>query len=864
MSKFYYQVITLLIIIFILLGGCSTTSQLSSTSKDISNQKYDDIEKYLPEETSFFSISDTSFLKKEVDSKLENARQHYLLALEAFQNNDSTTAVIEFEKAINVLDQLSYYPDIENNEEFTELSKSLIEDYEKLIISIDELDPDTPIFALREKINAEAGLIDISKENLKLPSELPKTQVPLVLNEPVKQFLYYFMTRGQKFVPNWFYRSGYYFPMMKRIFAEEGLPQELIYLSLIESGLNPAARSVASAVGLWQFVKSTGKLYGLNSNFWIDERRDPEKATRAAAKHLKDLYEIYQDWHLVLAAYNSGSGRVNSAIRRANSNDYWEISPKLPYETRGYVPQYIAISLIFMNPEEYGFTNLEYAKPFECDTIMINDCYDLEVLASAANVDENLLKLMNPELVQGCTPPETLYPLKVPKDKTDVFVSCIKQIPPEKRRTYLVHIVKKGETISSISKKYNISKSLLADVNGLEKYLKKNKRLPKGISLKIPLKNNNLLVDNINKKDNENDTSNEESESSNDTESNSKLKEQSDKVKIVYHIKEGDNLKSIAAMYDVRISDLRNWNNIPFGQEIDELDSLDIYVPKSKYNFYAKINELNTNEKSKLISTKNVLKPEVEKRWFTHKVRKNETLSSIADKYNISIVAIKKWNNLRNNTIKAGKVLKLYANQPVTTYYAESKNSSIKNSNEYQVQKNDTYYSIAKKYNLTVKELLSINNLSEESKLKVGQKLIVSKNELDNKKNIAKKETESTSLKEEKKPILSTYKVKKGDNLYSLASAYNISVDEIKRLNNLSDEIIKPGQTLKLQSNIPSSSKGDNDKPKTSPKKEYYKVKRGDTLYSISKKFNVDISELQKWNNLKSGLKAGDKIIVYR
>ena len=317
-------------------------------------------------------------------------------------------------------------------------------------------------------------------------------------------------------------------------------------------------------------------------------------------------------------------------------------------------------------------------------------------------------------------------------------------------------------------------------------------------------------------------------------------------------------------MYDVRISDLRNWNNIPFGQEIDELDSLDIYVPKSKYNFYAKINELNRNEKSKLISTKNVLKPEVEKRWFTHKVRKNETLSTIADKYNISIVAIKKWNNLKNNTIKVGKVLKLFANQPVTSYYTESKNSSSKNHNVYQVQKNDTYYSIAKKNNITVKELLSINNLSEKSKLKVGQKLIVSKSEFDNKKSIAKDENESQTVKDGKKPILSSYKVKKGDNLYSIASAYNISVDEIKKLNNLDDEIIKPGQTLKLQSNISPSSKGDNDKPKTSPKKEYYKVKKGDTLYSISKKFNVNISELQKWNNLRSGLKAGDKIIVYR
>ena len=865
MIKIYSKGVLLAFLFIVFLNGCSSsklTGELKEEKVSVINP--DD---YLLAETTAFSISDTSHIQKEIESKLEIARQHYVTALESFESSDSTTAVNEFEEAIKVLDQLSYYPDIEYNEEFNELSKSLIEDYEKFIVSIDQLGPETPIFALREKINTEAELIDVKKENIPIPKELPKTQVPLVINEPVKQFISLFMgERGQKFIPNWFYRSGYYFPMMKRIFAEEGLPQELIYLSLIESGLNTSARSTASAVGLWQFMKATGALYGLKYDFWTDDRRNPEKATRAAARHLKDLYDIYQDWYLVLAAYNSGGGRVNSAIRRGRSNDYWEIIGKLPRETRGYVPQYIAISLIFLNPEQYGYTNLKYASPFECDTVMINGCYDLEVLAGAAKADPDDLKLINPDLVQGCTPPSLIYPLRIPKDKTEVFVANLKQIPPEKRRNYLVHTVKKGETVSSIAQKYKISKAILVDLNGLEKYDKSKKKLPKGIGIKIPLRTSGTLLaavvpePPVSETEESTDTNSDKTTASGEEPEKEKLQGESNKAKIVYHVKNGDNLKSIASMYDVRISDLRNWNDIPFGQEADQLDSIDIWVSKTKLALYSNINGLNSSEKTKLVSTKNTLKPEKEKGWLTHKVKRNETLNSIADKYDVTVSSLKKWNGLKKNSIAKGKNLKIYSQSTASDLYASSKKSASKNNeSEYKVQKSQTLYSIAKENNVTVKQLMEWNNLSDED-IKTGQVLKLSSSNSDTKLAKSSKETKSKTAAAEG---FSSYKVNKGDNLSSIAQAYGVSVDNIREWNNISGNNIKLGQTLKLHASTQTSSKGDNGKTKTALRKEFYKVKNGDTLYGISKKFKVDITELKQWNKI-GALKAGDKLVIYR
>jgi len=258
--------------------------------------------------------------------------------------------------------------------------------------------------------------------------------------------------------------SGKYFPIIEPILEAEGVPNELKYLPMIESGMNPRARSWARAVGLWQFIKGTGKLYGLNSNFWYDERCDIEKSTHAAAHYLRDLHDEFGDWYLALAAYNSGAGRVHRAIRKSNTRNFWHMWNYLPRETRNYVPEFIATVLMARDPEDYGFSNLVRSAPYAFDTLLLTESVDLSVLSRCAETTVDTLQQLNPSLMRFATP-SSQFVLRIPRGRKKIFAANYALVPQSDKRQWLTHTIKKGETLKKIAHQYGISSTDVAEVN---------------------------------------------------------------------------------------------------------------------------------------------------------------------------------------------------------------------------------------------------------------------------------------------------------------------------------------------------------------------------------------------------------------
>lgn len=695
------------------------------------------------------SVADPDTVEQQqlyLSQKLEAARLHYLAALAAQEVGDSTLSAVEFENAIATLNELSYLPDIESNKEFTDLSQSVLEDYEKYIASIDDLGPGASVFALREKLSQIIEKVD--PETVKFPhEEIAGTAVPLPLNEHVERNIAFFMGgRGRPHFEKWLTLSGRYFPMMRRIFREENVPEELLYLSMVESGLRPDARSWASAVGLWQFMKGTGHLYGLRGNWWYDERRDFEKSTRAAARHLKDLYAEFGDWHVVLAAYNAGAGRIYRAIRRSGSTDYWEMRPHLPRQTRNYVPQFIAVARMAMKPEEYGFHGINPADSLAYEVVTIDDCVDLRVLARCAETDVETLRDLNPELLQWCTPPGvTGYRLRIPLGKSALFAQNYAQVPDDQKRDWGVHTVRRGETLSTIARRYGLTADLLVHVNNV----KNIRRLSVGTQLAIPLPKE--LMASRSKVPFEYDRQVKGMDfnqlkayiartdvSRGASSSPQRVKSPGGKERLVYRVKRGDTIGHIAEWYGVRASDIRNWNDIPYGSFLAVNQELTIWVDPSRAAALRRINEMSFTDKQSLREEKlnraslfgnlgGSTKPRASTGWIQYTVRGGDTLEKIAKEHDVSITDLKIWNGLRSNRIKAGQVLDIYteAEERVSIISNTSPREQTTSELVHHVKKGETLWGIAKQYGVTVDALKRYNGLNDA--LKPGDRILIPK-----------------------------------------------------------------------------------------------------------------------------------------
>lgn len=283
----------------------------------------------------------------------------------------------------------------------------------------------------------------------------------------------------------WLSRSGRYIEIMKEILIEKGLPEELVYLPLIESGFNVNARSPAKAVGPWQFIESTAKRYGLIVDWWRDERKDPIKSTIAAANYLNDLYKMFGDWSLALAAYNAGEGRIYRAVNKIGENDYWSLlnTRYIPKETQNYVPKYIAAITIAKQPENFGFSNIKEHEPLNYEEVTIPSPTDIDLIAKCAETDLETIKELNPELKRWSTPMNVKeYKIRIPADKKEIFISNFEKIPPEKRFSYDTYITQKGDNITKIVQKTKLTSKVIYELNGTEIF----KNLKPGTKIIIP------------------------------------------------------------------------------------------------------------------------------------------------------------------------------------------------------------------------------------------------------------------------------------------------------------------------------------------------------------------------------------------
>src|SRR3984885_2692751 len=278
--------------------------------------------------------------------------------------------------------------------------------------------------------------------------------LPLTVNDSVLQYLSFFTTtRGRAIVARGLEREGRYDTMIRRVLKEEGVPQDLIYLAQAESAFQPQAVSRAGARGIWQFMPFRGQEYGLDRSWWIDERSDPEKATRAAAHHLRDLYGMFGDWYLVMAAYNSGPGNVSKAIERTGYADFWELQKRnvLPNQTKNYVPIILALALVAKDPLLYG-VQVDPDKPPVMDFVQPGHPIDLRLVADATGADLDDLRLLNPQLLRLVTPDDSSFTLRLPVGTGAKFSAATATISPDKWKSWRIHEVVQGETLAAIAK----------------------------------------------------------------------------------------------------------------------------------------------------------------------------------------------------------------------------------------------------------------------------------------------------------------------------------------------------------------------------------------------------------------------------
>jgi membrane-bound lytic murein transglycosylase D len=649
------------------------------------------------------------FSREEILVLMADIYRYQAEILSATARNDSAETEMLLEETLADLLRLSRAAGVDTMPRYRELYRSVIGEYEAFFGEMDSLSAAYGnIFGFRARMFASLNEVDEPLlEDVVMPELGPvSTVVPMPINRVVERSLTYLRREPDKHLHLWLARAETYFPMIEQILAEEGVPDELKYLAMIESGLNPRARSWARAVGMWQFIGGTGRAYGLRVDGWVDERMDPEKATRAAARHLRDLYEMFGDWHLALAGYNYSPGKLKRRIRRVEAElgreaTYWDVYRYIPRETRNYVPMFIATALITSQPEAFGVKKVEPGPKYEYHYVPVQGMMTLVELADMAGTTPEAMKALNPELRRSALPPSRKpYWIRIPYGTYDRFEKAYAELPESERRPATEHIVRRGETLSQIAGLYGTSWRELQRKNGLRgTSIRIGQRLavpvndydPAGVGANlaeagsVTVRYGSRLIRPV--------ALHSESESSltelasDTTPTAAPVRKAAEppagQTRIVYRVKSGDTLGELAEKYGVRASQLRSWNNLR-GSRINVGQRLVIYTDN----------------------------PPADGSGVTHTVQRGDTLGKIGSRYGVSVTDLKRWNGLESSTIHPGQRLVV------------SGSSSSSETVTYTVRRGDNLTEIARRHGVSVSNIRQWNNLSS-SVIQVGQKLTI-------------------------------------------------------------------------------------------------------------------------------------------
>ncbi|MEC7241447.1 MAG: LysM peptidoglycan-binding domain-containing protein [Myxococcota bacterium] len=447
------------------------------------------------------------------------------------------------------------------------------------------------------------------------PFDLDPTEfdIPVTYNANVQKWMDYFQGRGKTWFTRYLERKAAWEPMIHAVMDEAGLPRDLIHVAMIESGFSNHAHSHAAAVGMWQFIASAGRGYGLRVDYWLDERKDPFLATQAASRFYTDLHRQFEDWWLAMAAYNTGPGRVRRAVRNEGTRDYWELVDKkaLHPETRDYVGKIIAAAILAKSPEQFGFEVNSPQEPWEFEEVEVEGSVSIPVIAECAGADVENIETLNPKLLRGATPPQVTTVIRIPVGSKERFSEQLASLPEEERLSYARHTVARGEALSLIAERYGVTTDSIVAFNRLENA----NRIRVGMELVIPVPMG-------------------PGEASSQTSSARTGTAQRRPVTI--RIQAGDNISTLAETHGVTSSEIMEWNGITdpnrlqVGQEI---------------RLYGEAQTVDAQPTSPR----------------TYTVASGDSLYSIARAHGLSVGDLKAFNGLRSNTIQPGQVLKLGA-----------------------------------------------------------------------------------------------------------------------------------------------------------------------------------------------------------